>query len=99
MFGCSRQTQILLASNEDKPLDEIYADQLEKGTMVKADTIDELADESISLGDYVLTGGELAALVVIDSIVRLLPGALGDEMSSRDESFSTSAASSPPVST
>ena len=48
----------------------------------------ELADESISLGDYVLTGGELAALVVIDSIVRLLPGALGDEMSSRDESFS-----------
>lgn len=44
-IGCSRQTQILLASNEDKPLDEIYADQLEKGTMVKADTIDELADK------------------------------------------------------
>ena len=48
----------------------------------------ELADERISLGDYVLTGGELAALVVIDSVVRLLPGALGDEMSARDESFS-----------
>lgn len=48
----------------------------------------ELADETISLGDYVLTGGELAALVVIDSVVRLLPGALGDAMSARDESFS-----------
>ena len=47
-----------------------------------------LADEVFSLGDYVLTGGELAALVVIDFVVRLLPGALGDEMSARDESFS-----------
>lgn len=48
----------------------------------------ELADEVISLGDYVLTGGELAAMVVIDSVVRLIPGALGDEMSAEDESFS-----------
>lgn len=48
----------------------------------------QLADETLSLGDYVLTGGELAALVVMDSVVRLLPGALGDEMSARDESFS-----------
>ena len=47
-----------------------------------------LADEVLSLGDYVLTGGELAALVVIDAVVRLLPGALGDEASSVDESFS-----------
>lgn len=47
-----------------------------------------LADEVLSLGDYVLTGGELAALVVIDSVVRLLPGALGDETSALDESFS-----------
>ena len=49
----------------------------------------ELADEVLSLGDYVLTGGELAALVVIDSVVRLLPGALGDDMSAKDESFSS----------
>lgn len=48
----------------------------------------ELADDVFSLGDYVLTGGELAAMVVIDSVVRLLPGALGDEMSAKDESFS-----------
>ena len=48
----------------------------------------ELADSVISLGDYVLTGGELAVLAVTDAVVRLLPGALGDEMSARDESFS-----------
>lgn len=47
-----------------------------------------LADDVLSLGDYVLTGGELPALVVIDAVVRLLPGALGDEMSALDESFS-----------
>lgn len=48
----------------------------------------ELADDVFSLGDYVLTGGELAAMVVTDSVVRLLPGALGDAMSAKDESFS-----------
>ena len=48
-----------------------------------------LADECLSLGDYVLTGGELPAMVVTDAVVRLLPGALGDEMSPVDESFST----------
>ena len=48
----------------------------------------KLADEVISLGDYVLTGGELAALAVTDAVVRLLPGALGDAMSAEDESFS-----------
>lgn len=47
------------------------------------------ATRCISLGDYVLTGGELAALVVADAVVRLLPGALGDEHSAVDESFST----------
>ena len=50
-----------------------------------------LADERISLGDYVLTGGELAALVVTDAVVRLIPGALGDELSNKDESFATGA--------
>jgi tRNA (guanine37-N1)-methyltransferase len=47
------------------------------------------ADACISLGDYVLTGGELAAMVVTDAVCRLLPGALGDEQSPIDESFST----------
>lgn len=48
-----------------------------------------LGAEQISIGDYVLNGGELAALVVIDAVVRLLPGALGDEDSAPDDSFST----------
>ncbi|MCI0468736.1 MAG: tRNA (guanosine(37)-N1)-methyltransferase TrmD [Nitrospirae bacterium] len=48
---------------------------------------DTVVDEEISIGDYVLTGGELAALVIIDSVTRLIPGALGDEMSAVDESF------------
>jgi tRNA (guanine37-N1)-methyltransferase len=46
------------------------------------------ADRCISLGDYVLTGGELAAMVVADAVCRLLPGALGDENSALEESFS-----------
>lgn len=45
------------------------------------------ADESISLGDYVLTGGELPALVVIDAVTRLLPGVVGHQESVEDESF------------
>ena len=49
----------------------------------------DLADERLCIGDYVLTGGELAALVVADAVVRLIPGALGDEMSNVDESFAT----------
>lgn len=49
---------------------------------------DNLVDSEISIGDYVLTGGELPVLVIIDSIARLLPGALGDEHSIDEESFS-----------
>lgn len=45
--------------------------------------------EQISVGDFVLSGGELAAMIVIDSVVRLLTGALGDETSAKDDSFST----------
>jgi len=45
------------------------------------------ADVELSIGDYVLSGGELPALAVIDAVVRLLPGALGDERSSEQESF------------
>lgn len=45
-------------------------------------------DEEISIGDYVLTGGEIPAMVLIDAIVRLIPGVLGDDESSIDESFS-----------
>lgn len=47
-----------------------------------------LADEELSIGDYVLTGGELPAMVVVDAVVRLLPGALGAPASLEHESFS-----------
>jgi tRNA (guanine37-N1)-methyltransferase len=45
-------------------------------------------DDQISIGDYVLTGGELAAMVVVDAVVRLLPGALGNVCSAGSDSFS-----------
>jgi tRNA (guanine37-N1)-methyltransferase len=47
-----------------------------------------LADDELSIGDYVLTNGALPAMVVIDAVVRLLPGVLGEDESSHDESFS-----------
>jgi tRNA (guanine37-N1)-methyltransferase len=50
--------------------------------------LDLEVDDEISLGDFVLAGGELAALCVIEAVVRLLPGALGNDESSHDESFS-----------
>lgn len=49
---------------------------------------DHLIDDEISIGDYVLTGGELPALVIIDAVSRLLPDVLGDSQSAEDESFS-----------
>jgi tRNA (guanine37-N1)-methyltransferase len=49
--------------------------------------IDNIVDEQWSLGDYVLSGGELAACVMIDCITRLLPGVLGDEQSAQQDSF------------
>ncbi|HWX22234.1 MAG TPA: tRNA (guanosine(37)-N1)-methyltransferase TrmD [Candidatus Binatia bacterium] len=48
----------------------------------------ELADDELSIGDYVLTNGALPAMVIIDAVTRLLPGALGDDESSQEESFS-----------
>jgi tRNA (guanine37-N1)-methyltransferase len=48
---------------------------------------EHLADYEISVGDFVLSGGELAAAVVVDAVARLLPGVLGNEQSSRNESF------------
>ena len=50
--------------------------------------VDILQPEEISIGDFVLNGGEVAAMVLIDAVVRLLPGVLGDEQSKLDDSFS-----------
>lgn len=47
----------------------------------------ELVDEEISIGDYVLSGGEIASMIIVDAVTRLIPGALGDENSAMEESF------------
>ena len=49
--------------------------------------IESCADDELSLGDYVISGGEMAALVVMDAVLRLLPGVLGDEASAEQDSF------------
>lgn len=49
----------------------------------------DIIDYEISIGDYVLTGGEIPAMVVTDSVTRLIPGVLGDDQSNKDESFSS----------
>lgn len=51
--------------------------------------LDLCIDEELSIGDYVLTGGELAAMVIVDAVARLVPGVLGSEESPLDESFSS----------
>jgi tRNA (guanine37-N1)-methyltransferase len=56
---------------------------------------EHLATDEVSIGDFVLSGGELAAAMVIDAVTRLLPGALGNEASSLHESFSSSSSLSP----
>ena len=50
---------------------------------------DTMVDLEVSIGDFVLTGGEIPALVILDTVVRLIPGALGSLESSRNESFSS----------
>ena len=81
-----------------EPFDQHVAERLLKSDRLlfvcsRYEGVDEraydFADERLSIGDYVLTGGELPAMVVADAVVRLIPGALGDEMSNVDESFST----------
>jgi tRNA (guanine37-N1)-methyltransferase len=57
--------------------------------------VEHLADEAISIGRYVLSGGELPAMVVCDAVLRKLPGALGDETSSIEESYSEALAGAP----
>lgn len=51
--------------------------------------VEALVDEELSIGDYVLTNGTIAAAVIVDAVVRLLPGVLGDERSAEEESFAS----------
>lgn len=92
------KTAIVLMSASGKPFRQEAARryaQLERIIFLcgRYEGVDErvaehLATEEISVGDYVLSGGELPAMLVIDAVTRLIPGALGNEASSQNESFS-----------
>src|SRR5207245_7897018 len=57
--------------------------------------IEQLVDLEISIGDYVLTNGAIAAAVLVDAVVRLIPGVLGHELSAADDTFSSGLLESP----
>jgi tRNA (guanine37-N1)-methyltransferase len=97
--GIAREkTRVILLSPAGRPFSQAIARELAQQDDLLFVTghyegFDEriresLADDELSIGDYVLTNGALPAMVVIDAIVRLLPGVLGDDESSKEESFS-----------
>lgn len=91
-------SKVILMTPQGKPLKQAMARSLSAESHliilcghyegVDHRVIDELVDVEISIGDYILTNGAIAAAVLCDAIIRLLPGALGDERSPEDESFS-----------
>lgn len=95
-----QKPHIILLTPQGQRFDQAKAVELSKEARLifiagKYEGFDEririgLHAEQISIGDYVINGGELAAMVVIDAVVRLLPGALGDQDSSVHDSFSES---------
>ncbi len=91
-------TRVVLLSPQGRVFDQKVAGELAGATQIvlicgRYEGVDErvvelLVTDEISIGDYVLSGGEPAAAVVLDSVVRLIPGALGSETSASNESFS-----------
>lgn len=100
ILGCKKaDSWLIYMSPQGKPLNQRRVEELgEKSHLVLLcghyEGIDyrvmELVDEEISIGDYVLTGGELPAMVVVDAVSRMIPGVLGAEESATAESFSGS---------
>jgi tRNA (guanine37-N1)-methyltransferase len=100
-----RKSKILLMSPAGRRFDQQMAQQLSQephliiisGHYEGVDhrVIEHLIDLEISIGDYVLTNGAIAAVVLVDSIVRLLPGTLGHEQSAADDSFSNNLLEAP----
>src|SRR5205085_10720525 len=94
----SDKSKIILMSPAGRRLDQKLATDLSKESHlivicghyegVDQRVIEHLVDLEISIGDYVLTNGAIAAVVLIDAVVRLLPGVLGHEHSAADDSFS-----------
>ena len=92
-------TKVILMSPSGRPFTQAVARELAQESDLLLVTghyegVDErirelLADDELSIGDYVLTNGALPAMVVVDAVTRLLPGALGDAESANEESFSS----------
>lgn len=93
----SSKSKIIMMTPQGKPFTQKIAQKLakEKNLILICghyegfdERIRSLVDEEISLGDFVLTGGEIPAMAVVDCVVRLLPGVIGKEASLEEESFS-----------
>jgi len=93
------RTRIVLMTPQGRRFDQAMAYQLARESHLilicgRYEGVDErirqhLVTDEVSIGDYVLTGGEVAALVILDAVARLVPGVLGDESSAASESFSS----------
>jgi len=91
------KTHVILTAPAGRPFNQAIARELAQKEHLlficpSYEGVDErvceaLVDDELSIGDYVLTNGGLPAMVIIDAVTRLLPGALGDDESARDESF------------
>ena len=91
--------QVILLTPQGKPLKQVVVEELSEvprlilicGRYEGFDQriIDILQPTELSIGDYILNGGEVAAMVLVDAVMRLIPGVLGDESSNVDDSFSS----------
>ena len=98
LAGTAKQSVILLSPQGRKLNQSLVAELAELDRIVlicgRYEGVDErvsehLADREISVGDYVLSGGELGAAVIVDTVTRLIPGAVGNEASTKQESFTS----------
>jgi tRNA (guanine37-N1)-methyltransferase len=96
--SCNQQAKVVLTTPQGRAFNETMARNMstEKGLIIicgRYEGVDErvkelFVDYEISLGDYILTGGELAAMVMVDAVARFLPGVLGSEESAECDTFS-----------
>lgn len=99
VLGSPPECPLILLTPQGKPFDQATAERLSQHERIgllcgRYEGVDErirehLASEELSIGDFVLSGGELPALMVIDAVARLLPGVLGDPEGAADDSFSS----------
>src|SRR5205085_11124884 len=100
LTGAPKQSVIVLSAQGQRLTQKLATElaALERIVLIcgRYEGVDErindfLADREISIGDYVLSGGEIGAAVIVDTVTRLIPGAVGNEASTRQESFTAHA--------